>query len=452
MSRGRAALVLALLAPAMLALLTAPGTGPQAAAQASLHGAPQGGPMGTTGAAAGVAAALVPGRSSLRAEGRDPARPRPLVLTLGLTQAVAHRVALIDGPPRLVVDLDGAALPPPAVLAGADLVPALRWGPGRRGWSRVVVELPGPMRIDRAGLEAGPALVIRLAPVAPADFIPRPDTLAVLRDLPRPAQVQPPASLDGRLRVVIDPGHGGIDPGAQVGAISEAAVMLGFARELAAALKQAGIEAVLTRDGDRFVALERRTTIARAQGADLLISLHADALPAGAAAGASIYFWDEQSNDRAARQLALRHGSDDMLAGIDLADTDEAVTRALIDLARSGTQPRSQQFAQTLTAHLDRAGIGMHRTPMRGAAFSVLKSPDIPSVLLELGFLTDPADRANLFDPEWREGVARAIAASVRAWASASGEPAAPGFAASGEGATDGQGAGPPGAAQAARP
>ncbi|WP_246026757.1 N-acetylmuramoyl-L-alanine amidase [Paracoccus luteus] len=386
---------------------------------------PQGadGPAATGQAADPSAApALVPARSSITADGRDGGKPRPLTLTLGLTRPVPHRVALIDAPPRLVIDLDGAVLPPQTALPGADLVPALRWGTGQRGWSRVVVELPGPMRIDRAALSEGPALVVRLSPVAADDFGPRRDALAVLRGLPQPAEVRPPASRDGRVRVVIDPGHGGFDPGAQVGAISEAAVMLGFARELAAALGTAGIEAVLTRDDDRFVALERRTTIARAQGADLLISLHADALPAGAAAGATIYTWDEDSNDRAARQLALRHDRDDMLAGIDLADTDEAVTGALIDLARRNTQPRSEDFARRLTAQLAAAGIGMHRTPMRGAAFSVLKSPDIPSVLLELGFLTDPADRANLFNPEWREGMARAIAASVRDWAAAGGE------------------------------
>lgn len=378
-------------------------------------------PLAWVSQAAETGAALDPARSGLTAEGRERGRPRPLTLTLGLTQPVPYRVALIDGPPRLVVDLQGMALPDPVPpLAGAELARDLRWGRTDEGWSRLVVELKTPARIVFAQLrhEGGARLEIRLESVRPADFAPRRDTLTVLHGLPQPTMAAPvPAVGPRRMRVVIDPGHGGIDPGAQAGAISEAAVMLGFARDLADALQAAGIEAFLTRRDDSFIPLERRTTIARAQGADLFISLHADALPAGEAAGASIYVWDPDSNDRAARQLAMRHDRDDLLAGLDLADTDENVTRALIDLARIRTQPRSLDFARHLIAQLNRAGIGMHRTPMRGAAFSVLKSPDIPSILLELGFLTDPADRANLFDPEWRAGVARAIASAVDAWA-----------------------------------
>ena len=246
----------------------------------------------------------------------------------------------------------------------------------------------------------------------------------MLRGLPAPATAPAPVG-DGRLKVVLDPGHGGIDPGAQVGGISEAAVMLGFARELAAALEARGIAVALTRGDDSFVPLERRTSIARAQGADLFLSLHADALPAGEAAGATIYTWDAQSNDRAARQLALLHDRSDLLAGLDLSDAGEDVSRALMDLARLDTQPRSQDAARHLVARMNAAGVTMHRVPVRGAAFSVLKSPDIPSLLLEMGFLTDPGDRANLFDPDWRARVAGAIASGVEAWAAdMAGKPA----------------------------
>ncbi|HRO14761.1 MAG TPA: N-acetylmuramoyl-L-alanine amidase [Paracoccus sp. (in: a-proteobacteria)] len=380
--------------------------------------------------AAETGAALDSARSGLTAEGRGRGRPRPLTLTLGLTQPTPYRVALIDGPPRLVVDLKGVALPDPVPpLSGGELVRDLRWGRTDEGWSRLVVELKTPVRIVFAQIHrlGQPRLEIRLESVRPDDFAPRRDELTVLHGLPQPTLAAPDAAPDPRrLRVVIDPGHGGIDPGAQVGGISEAAVMLGFARDLGDALRAAGIDAVLTREDDSFVPLERRTTIARAKGADLFISLHADALPAGEAAGASIYVWNPDSNDRAAQQLAVRHDRDDLLAGLDLADTDENVTRALIDLARIETQPRSQDFAGHLIAQLNREGIGMHRTPMRGAAFSVLKSPDIPSVLLELGFLTDPADRANLFDLEWRTGVAQAIAAAVNAWAADEAQPSVP--------------------------
>lgn len=357
-------------------------------------------------------------RTTLGMEGRDRGKPRPIMLTIGLDRAVPHGIAIIDNPPRLVVDLREAV--PPEGRPSADPL-ALRWGPSPKGGARAILTLPGPMKLDKAQMSGGadPALTLRLAPVAPEAFRPRSDSLTVLRGLPQPADTGPPAGAlaDGRLRVVLDPGHGGFDPGAQVGAISEAAVMLGFARELATTLRGRGIEVVLTREDDRFIPLERRTTVARAKGADLFISLHADALPAGEAAGATIYTWDGQSNDRAARQLALMHDRTDMLAGLDLSDTDEDVSRALIDLARLDTQPRSVDAARHLVARLNQAGVVMHRTPVRGAAFSVLKSPDIASLLIELGFLTHPDDRANLFDPAWRQRVAEAMTEGILAWA-----------------------------------
>ena len=366
-------------------------------------------------------AVVDPGRTMLAVEGRDRGAPRPIALTLGLSRAVPHRVALIDGPPRLVVDLLETRVPA-ATAADPSQPLALRWGPAPAGGARAILTLPGPMEVDSARMNAAPAaLSIRLVPVTADRFAPRTDPLTVLHGLPKPAATGQgragTALADGRIRVVLDPGHGGIDPGAQVGGISEAAVMLGFAHELSAALRAKGIEVVQTREDDRFIPLERRTTIARAQGADLFISLHADALPAGEAAGATIYVWDPQSNDRAARQLALLHDRSDLLAGMDLSNTDEDVSRALIDLARIDTQPRSQDAARHMVARLNAGGIAMHRVPVRGAAFSVLKSPDIPSLLVELGFLTDPGDRTNLFDPDWRARFAGAVADGVASWA-----------------------------------
>ncbi|MFC0340203.1 N-acetylmuramoyl-L-alanine amidase family protein [Paracoccus niistensis] len=361
-------------------------------------------------------AALDPARTTLGFLGRDRGKPRPLVLTIGLDRAVPHSIAIIDGPPRLVVDLRDTRPPEGA----PDGPPSLRWGPAPQGGARAILTLPGPMELKTARMATAPdpALTLHLVPVAPETFRPRSDTLTVLRGLPQPAQTGPGAQelADDRLRVVLDPGHGGFDPGAQAGGITEAAVMLGFAREFAAILRAQGIEVVLTREDDRFIPLERRTTVARAKGADLFISLHADALPEGEAAGATIYTWDGRSNDRAARQLAQRHDRSDLLAGMDLSDTDEDVSRALMDLARIGTQPRSQDAARHLVAKLNEAGVVMHRTPVRGAAFSVLKSPDIPSLLIELGFLTHPDDRANLFDPDWRERVAQALTRGILAW------------------------------------
>ncbi|WP_423208826.1 N-acetylmuramoyl-L-alanine amidase [Paracoccus yeei] len=367
------------------------------------------------------------GQSAITAEGRDRGKPRPLTVSLTLSHPVPYRVYFLDGPPRLVVDFrevdfsgsDAQALP------GRDLVPALRWGRFRPGCSRMVVELSGPHALRTAIQKpaptgAGALVTLRIEPVAPEDFVTRGNALSALWDLPQPSATAPPPvhRHTGRaLRIALDPGHGGHDPGAQVGAISEASLMLAFARELSDILTRAGFQVVSTRTDDSFVPLERRMTIARAGQADLFISLHADALPAGEAAGLSIYTWNQEADDRATRELAMRHDRDDLLSGVDLAGTDDQVADVLMDLARLETHPRSVTFAKFTVSELNRAGIGMHRTPVRGAAFSVLKSPDIPSVLIELGFLTDPGDRANLFDPEWRSRTAQSIARAIGQWA-----------------------------------
>ena len=373
-------------------------------------------------------ARVEPERSSLTAEGRDRGRPRAMELRLAVSQPVPYRVYFLDGPPRLVVDfreVDFSGADADA-LAGRDLVPGLRWGRFRPGWSRLVMELPGPYALRSAvegpAEDGGPGALVRLriAPVDQGDFVTRGNALSALWDLPEPAALPPlppRRSGDRPLRIAIDPGHGGHDPGAQVGAISEAAVMLGFARELTEILTRAGFEVIATRKDDSFIPLEQRMTIARAGRADLFVSLHADALPAGEAAGLSIYVWNSQADDRATRELAMRHDRADLLAGLDLAGTDDHLADVLMDLARTETHPRSEAFAKFAVSELNRAGIAMHRRPVRGAAFSVLKSPDIPSVLIELGFLTDAGDRANLFDPDWRAGTAQALARAISLWA-----------------------------------
>ncbi len=364
--------------------------------------------------------------SSLVAEGRDKGAPRPLDLRLALSRAVPYRAYVIGGPPRLVLDFRRVDFGDnrPEALAGADLVPGIRWGNFRRGWTRMVVELPGPARIDSAELqpqaEGAAVLALRLEPVAAEDFAPHGGAApeSALWDLPAPAELPPvPPRRDGTLRVMLDPGHGGIDPGAVTGDVTEAGLMLTFAEELAALLRRAGVEVLLTRDGDDFVGLEARASAARAAGADVLISLHADALPEGEAAGTAFYIWNDSADDRAARQLALRHDRDDLLAGLDLTGTDDEVTGVLMDLARRDTQPRSEALAGFMVAETRRAGLPMHGRPLQRAGFSVLKSPDIPSILVETGFLTDSADRARLADPAGRAGLVAALARAVLNWA-----------------------------------
>lgn len=385
------------------------------------------GPVGETPARLDLAA------SGLRidAPGRKQGGGPPLALHLVLSHAVPWRAYLVAAPPRLVLDFRsvdfGAARP--EALPGAAHAQAIRWGPFRPGWSRLVLELPGPARIASADMAPrgkaagaalpGVALDLRLDPVAPADFDPAGGDAAqsALWDLPPPAPLPPPPPRDGVLRIMLDPGHGGFDPGAVTDTVTEAALMLTLANELALHLRQAGVEVLLTRHADDFMGLEARITAARAAGADALISLHADALPEGGAAGSAIYVWDHQADGRAAAELVLRHERDDLLAGLDLAGTDDEVATVLMSLARQDTAPRSAALAGFVIAEMRRAGIPMHGRPLQRAAFSVLKSPDIPSILVETGFLTDPDDRARLLDPRGRAHLVAALARAILTWA-----------------------------------
>ena len=217
--------------------------------------------------------------------------------------------------------------------------------------------------------------------------------------------------------VVLDPGHGGIDPGAERDGLRESDLMLTFAFELREALRRAGFEVVLTREEDVFVSLDARVRVARAAGADVFLSLHADALPDGGAAGATVYTLAEEASDAASAALAERHDRADLLAGVDLTGQDDLIARVLMSVARTETTPRSERLADALVARITERTGRMHRRPHQWAGFSVLRAPDIPSVLVELGFMSNPRDLANLQDPAWRAGFAAAVVAALQDWA-----------------------------------
>ncbi|MFN3607024.1 MAG: N-acetylmuramoyl-L-alanine amidase, partial [Cypionkella sp.] len=184
-------------------------------------------------------------------------------------------------------------------------------------------------------------------------------------------------------------------------------------------LRTGEIDVVMTREADIFVPLEARISIARAANADAFLSLHADALQEGGAQGATIYTLADEASDAAAAALAERHDRDDLLAGVDLTAQDDLVARVLMDMARLETTPRIARLANALEDAIKAQGIKMHRRPQQEAGFSVLKSPDIPSTLLELGFMSSPADLANLQDPAWRARMANAVKDALIAWAMA---------------------------------
>ena len=353
---------------------------------------------------------------------------RSLTLTLPLSQPVPWRTRLLADPPRAVIDfrtVDWAGFDPAAVaLDGA--ASAVRVGDAGGGWSRLIVELTRPMGFAEAGLTADPSggpamLAARLVPLSDEDFAQQAAALAATETMPgdplTAAGLRPPLGRRPTL-VVLDPGHGGIDPGAVHEGISEARLILAFALELAEALRRTGhYEVVLTREDDSFVSLESRITVAHSAEADLFLSLHADALEDGEAQGATLYTLSAEATDAASAALAERHDRTDLLAGnVDLTGADDTVANVLMDIARAETQPATEALARALIAAIQGEGLRMHRHPWQQAAFSVLKSPSVPSILLEIGFLSSRRDRERLRDPAWRARMVQALVRGLDAW------------------------------------
>ena len=370
-------------------------------------------------------ARVLPEDSSLQDAGDD------IRLRLGMSQGVPFRVFTLDAPPRVVLDfkeIDWSALAA-GTLGRSSHVTALRFGGYVPGWSRMVLELGGPMKVAQVEMTvddetAEAALQVMLEPVDSKSFAAQAGTPQDPRwDLPEPEPIAlaPDRGRDGPMIVMIDPGHGGLDPGAETDYngkyLNEKSLMLRFAYELGEMLMRSGeFEVVLTREGDYFVSLERRVAMAHQVKADLFVSLHADALAEGLAHGASIYVLSEEASDVASAKLAERHDRAQLLSGTDLRGTDDAVTDIMLDLARQETQPRSESLAASVVRGLQSEKVKMYRRPLQSAGFSVLKSANIPSILVEVGYLSSPKDAANITNPEWRATAARGIMNGIRAW------------------------------------
>lgn len=351
-----------------------------------------------------------------------------LDLRLSLSQPVPWRVFTLTDPLRVVMDfreVDWSDMDP-ETLVQTDLISDLRYGTFRPGWSRLVMTLTAPLDMTSSAMkvdeDSGTATITaRFSPVTADRFAAgagAPRTPGW--DLPDPATLPPRAEDDGILTVVIDPGHGGIDPGAVRGSLTEKTLMLSLARTLRDTLIREGeTRVVLTRDDDSFVPLERRVSIAHEAGADLFISLHADVLPNGRASGATIYTLSETATDEASEKLAERHDRDDLLSGVDLTGKDDVVAGVLLDLARQETTPRTLAFSKALARSIETSGVPLNSHPLRAADFSVLKAADIPSVLVEVGYLSSDRDRENLKDPEFLTRIANAIRGAIMDWSRA---------------------------------
>jgi len=353
--------------------------------------------------------------------GGDEAQTR---FIMDLSRKVDIHVFTLADPYRIVVDIPQITfrLPPKTGDAGRGLIKAFRFGLVMPGGSRIVFDLVKPARVERAfvidAANGAPArLALDLAPTDRESFL-RKMAQEEKTSNAEPAQPREPpaASADSRPLVVLDPGHGGIDTGTKgPGGEQEKDIVLDFAKRLRGRLEALGkYRVLLTRGDDTFVPLADRVRIAREAGAAVFVSIHADWLPRkeGDAQGATVYTLSETASDPAAARLAEEENRADVIAGVDLKDQPDDVAGILIDLAQRETKAFSLQLADKLVAAMKRT-TRMHKEPIKSAGFRVLRAPDVPSVLVELGYVSNKEDLQSLLSDTWRDRTADAMASAV---------------------------------------
>lgn len=384
----------------------------------------------------GAAAALLAGASAALAA--EPGAPVSAVasrvetladharLVFELTDAVKASAHLAVNPARVIVDLPEVAFHLDAkdgrAPAKSRLVKSYRYGQFAPGRSRVVVDLAAPAQILRAESEPagdGARLIVELAPTSEAQFTASAaeSAAALARAEPAPVETAAAATPSDKPVVVIDPGHGGVDMGATgKHGEQEKAVVFEFARALAAKIEAGGrLKVVLTRSEDIFLPLSERVQIAHRNNAALFLSIHADTLAEGHVEGATIYTVSTKASDAEAAKIAEKENLADKAAGLESKQDVEQVGDILFELTQRETRAFSAQFSQTLISHWKEAG-SLNKNPARAAGFVVLKSYDIPSVLLELGYLSSEKDLARLTSVEWRDRAAGKTADAIEAF------------------------------------
>lgn len=360
-------------------------------------------------------------------------------VTLRFDQPVGTASAFVlSGPQRIAVDLPGARMG--RIAASGGLIAATRHGQYDPDTARVVFELTKPAIISDATFSTDHlALTLTLRPVDEGLFAravrkgrqlfgldrTKPvDTRSAQRggitvplDPPRPLPVPTVSGAKGTRRplVVIDAGHGGHDPGSQSadGRYKEKDIALGIARAIRDELVSSGrVRVALTRSDDRFLVLGERREIARRLKADLFISVHADSAVNNAARGASIYTLSEVASDRVAAQLAAKENRADILNGVDLGGENNEVSSILLDLAQRETMNISSQFATLLQREMATT-VHFKDDAHRFAGLIVLKAPDVPSVLLETGYISNDDDLGLLLSPQYRRNIAIGVRKAV---------------------------------------
>jgi N-acetylmuramoyl-L-alanine amidase len=391
--------------------------------------------LGTANAQSPATIAIAASVPAIASDARLAGDAKQTRFVLDLDKTIQYRAFTLGDPYRVVVDIPQVdfRLPVGTGSAGRGLVKAFRYGLVMPGGSRIVFDLTGPAKIansymldaangqpsrlvleieevDRAAFSQAAAMESKpeLKPaIAGVNAVAPTDTAAP----PKPAS--PP---DPRPVVVIDPGHGGLDNGTRSGGeVMEKDLVLGFGLALRDRVEKSGkYRVVMTRSDDTFIPLNDRVKIARNQSAALFVSIHADALPRreGDAQGATIYTLSDKASDAEAERLAEAENKADAIGGVNLTEEPTEVADILIDLAQRETRTFSNRFARLLMGEMKNT-VRMHKHPLKSAGFRVLKAPDVPSVLVELGYVSNKGDLEHLVSENWRSKTVGSIAQAI---------------------------------------
>ena len=346
---------------------------------------------------------------------------------LKLDEMVQFKVYSLNDPNRIVVELDTSTINSldDLEIMSSPLMGEVNFLKAIEGWSAISIKLETPMKVQNLAMKplkldsSKVELSFELFPINQKEF----DGIVKLfvNDIHDERLVNIKKDFDynknDKLIVVIDPGHGGVDPGAQVKTIREADLMLSLAKVVAEEIERLdNTTVILTRTIDEFTSLDERLMLAVRVGADLFISLHADTVKKGKASGSTVYTLSQEASDQASARLASRHGGDELISGLDLTGTETAITSALMGLLRSENTVRSYAFSEAILKNLESFSIKLNPTPLRKANFSGLKVPSVPSTLIETGFMSTSSDLKNLQDLDWAEKFALAISSGILEW------------------------------------
>jgi N-acetylmuramoyl-L-alanine amidase len=364
-----------------------------------------------------MTAAAQPSVSAVRL-GQHPDKTR---FVMEIDEAPAYRIFTLPDPYRVVIDLPQVDWQVPEETLGktnTGVVEALRFGLFAPGTSRVVLDAKSPVKVANAFVlpprgDYPHRLVIDLTRVSQSAFQKTSSrTVTSEKELPMPGPRRRDAAPGGdeRPTVMIDAGHGGVDPGAiGVSGTREKDIVIDYARHLKKVLESSGrYRVVMTRDKDIFLRLRHRVELAQEAEADLFISLHANTHNSGRIRGASVYTLSENSSDSEAAALAAKENKADIIAGVDLNGQTAVVSQILIDLAQRETMNASKSFANMLVQELD-GRVKLLNNTHRYAGFAVLKSPNVPSILFEIGYMSNPTEERQLRSKAHKQRVSAAI-------------------------------------------